>query len=294
MLKSADKPAVELASPPLTDESRPTLLSAILLPGSRHEYISTEGAPAGHGVVDVIASRPIEEIGERRMGPAGGMIMIPFANRMRGKFNEEEKVVEVPVAGKIAKLASRGPRGGAGGEATAMHGMMSNSPLSNVTLDANGEGATFKALLEAGDFDGHWFSNTKLDFTATLDQDSFGFTIVATNTGDEPLPMGIGWHPYFALPSGNRGQSKLHVPAKKRAIVTNYQEMLPTGETPEVAGTEYDFSMPGGALWVNSPWMTASWIFSETPLARPWWKSSTRKPTTASELKPCRRKSRPS
>ena len=59
--------------------------------------------------------------------------------------------------------------------------------------------------------------------------------------------MGIGWHPYFVLPSGNRRQAKLAIPAKERALVDNYDNVFPTGKLVPLTGTPYDFSVPGGA-----------------------------------------------
>ena len=48
--------------------------------------------------------------------------------------------------------------------------------------------------------------------------------------GGERLPLGIGWHPYFALPSGRREQARMHVPGVRRTLVNDYDEVLPTGE----------------------------------------------------------------
>ena len=59
--------------------------------------------------------------------------------------------------------------------------------------------------------------------------------------------MGIGWHPYFALPSGNRAQARVHLPATERAIVNNYDDVFPTGRIVPVRNTPYDFTAPGGA-----------------------------------------------
>jgi galactose mutarotase-like enzyme len=58
--------------------------------------------------------------------------------------------------------------------------------------------------------------------------------------------MGIGWHPYFVLPSGRREQARMRLPARSRVVVNDYDEVLPTGAVVPVAGTAYDFSRPGG------------------------------------------------
>jgi galactose mutarotase-like enzyme len=103
-----------------------------------------------------------------------------------------------------------------------------------------------RGSLQAGDFGGRWVSAAALDFENVLTSDSFTLTVTAKNTGDGPLPMGIGWHPYFNLPSGRREQARLHLPARGRALVNDYDEVLPTGEVEPVAGTPYDFSTPDG------------------------------------------------
>lgn len=71
--------------------------------------------------------------------------------------------------------------------------------------------------------------------------------MTARNTGDSDLPFAVGWHPYFRFPSGRREQVRLRVPARQRALVTNYDEVFPTGDVAPVSGTVYDFSTPGGA-----------------------------------------------
>jgi galactose mutarotase-like enzyme len=58
--------------------------------------------------------------------------------------------------------------------------------------------------------------------------------------------MAIGWHPYFAIPSGDRTQARLHIPAAKLAEVNNYDDVFPTGKLVPVAGTKYDFNAPDG------------------------------------------------
>lgn len=58
--------------------------------------------------------------------------------------------------------------------------------------------------------------------------------------------MAIGWHPYFRIPSGRRGQARLRIPAAARLPVNDYDEVLPTGAVLPVEGTPYDFALFGG------------------------------------------------
>ena len=71
-------------------------------------------------------------------------------------------------------------------------------------------------------------------------------SVTAKNVGNGVLPMGIGWHPYFLLPSGDRQQVRLHLPSEMRAIMNNYDDSFTTGRRVSVKGTPYDFSAPGG------------------------------------------------
>jgi galactose mutarotase-like enzyme len=58
--------------------------------------------------------------------------------------------------------------------------------------------------------------------------------------------MSIGWHPYFAIPSGDRTQVRLHIPGSRLAEVNNYDDVFPTGKLKPVKGTKYDYTAPGG------------------------------------------------
>ena len=65
--------------------------------------------------------------------------------------------------------------------------------------------------------------------------------MTATNIGKYDEPVGMGWHPYFRLPSGRRDNARLHVPALMRVAVNNADDMFPTGKLLPVKGTPYDF-----------------------------------------------------
>jgi aldose 1-epimerase len=58
--------------------------------------------------------------------------------------------------------------------------------------------------------------------------------------------MGIGWHPYFVLPGGDRADVRLYLPSETRALMNNYDDTFTTGQRIAVKGTPYDFSAPEG------------------------------------------------
>ena len=64
--------------------------------------------------------------------------------------------------------------------------------------------------------------------------------------GTEPEPMAIAWHPYFNLPSGDRTQARVQIPASTVAEVDGYDNVFPTGKLVPVEGTKFDLRSSGG------------------------------------------------
>ena len=102
------------------------------------------------------------------------------------------------------------------------------------------------AVLQAGDFSGHWLGKTDLTIDASLTEGTFSLRVTAKNLSDEEIPLGIGWHPYFVIPSGDRTQARIIIPAKQRLLIDNYDNVFPTGKTERVDGTAYDVGVSSG------------------------------------------------
>jgi aldose 1-epimerase len=250
------KKAVRLSQPQSSDTSKPQILSADILPGRGMNIFKVKAYVPGKGVIDVLFGPPLEQATElMNNGPAdqngngsygaGGAILVPFANRIRGKMQPDGKTIEATILGKTVSLVAntRGKKPKA--EPHAMHGLILNRPMDTVSLNSTDSEATVDSSLDAGNFGGHWLSKSNVEIKATLNNDGFGFTVNVKNTGEEDEPVGIGWHPYFAFPSGQREQAKLYVPAKKLALVNNYDDVFPTGKLVPMKG-KYAFNQKGG------------------------------------------------
>jgi galactose mutarotase-like enzyme len=172
----------------------------------------------------------------------GGALLIPFANRIRGCL-QPDGTIATRVLGRDIRLPAnwRGKRPGA--ERCAMHGLVLDSTFTLL------EQSTYRviAALDAGGFGGHWLSRASIRVEAVMWATSIGIVVDVRNCGDDVLPVGIGWHPYFRIPSGRRDQVRVHLPARQRALVNNYDDVFPTGTLAPVRGTPYDFSAPDGA-----------------------------------------------
>jgi galactose mutarotase-like enzyme len=248
-------------APPDRPSGRPAFTSAWVLPGRGMMPLQIQAHLPGRGVTDLFAAPSLDRSREILEGSAdfpgnssyllGGAILIPYANRIRGKLAPDGRTIEAALPGGPVHLPANAGGRRPGAERYAMHGLLLDSRIEDVRRETTEEADRILASFAAGDFGQRWPSSTELSFENALRDDSFTLTVTARNAGSEILPMGVGWHPYFALPSGRREQARLHIPARRRALVNDYDEVLPTGELEPVAGTPYDFSMPGGRALGN-------------------------------------------
>ncbi len=129
----------------------------------------------------------------------------------------------------------------------AVHGLINEAKTENLHTEATADGLTLMGMIHAGDFGGHWLSDTDLYFTIALTGAAVEVTVTAKNVGKEPEPMAIGWHPYLAIPSGDRSQGSRAYPRCHAAELDTIDGRT-TGKLIPVAGTPYDFSSADGAL----------------------------------------------
>jgi len=227
--------------------SGPGFVSATLAPGRGMLLLRARVWLPGRGEVDLLASPPPEEVAASMGGPddfagnvsfsLGGAILLPYANRIRGRPVEGSQI-ETQVLGKTVRLPMNWGGKAPNAEQYAMHGLMLDTPFEVTETGPD----HVSGQLRAGDFDGRWLSSSDITVDYRLSATSLELAVEVTNAGEEPLPIGIGWHPWFRLPSRDRAQALLRVPAKSRTAVNDYDEVLPTGEFLMLAGTSYDFS----------------------------------------------------
>jgi aldose 1-epimerase len=248
------EPVITLQAPPATE---PAFTSAEILPGRGMMTLQVRARLPGFGEVDLLASPPLAEAsrffdsnpGGFRGNASylvGGAILIPYANRIRGRLSPDRRTVAARIPGGEVTLPANAGGRRPGAEQYSMHGLVLDARVGEIERRATAEQDAVSGTLHAGDFGGRWVSDAEISFENVLRSDSFTLRITVRNAGSEILPVGIGWHPYFNLPSHRREQARLYVPARRRTLVNDYDEVLPTGEVVPVAGTPYDFSNPGG------------------------------------------------
>lgn len=230
----------------------PCFTSAVVAPERGMMLVQLRARLADGREVDVITAPPLAELLAKFGGADdfagnasfsfGGAILLPYANRIRGRALPETREIETEVLGQRVRLPMNWGGKAPGAEHYAMHGLILDREFEVITAHDN----TVAGRLRAGDFGGRWPSSTDVAVAYRLTAAALELVVAAANVGIEPTPMGIGWHPYFNLPSGDRRQARLHLPAASRLGANNYDEVLPTGEVRAVTGTAYDFAARAG------------------------------------------------
>jgi galactose mutarotase-like enzyme len=262
------QPPVTLKRAQSGNGSKPEFLSLTVLPGRAMGLFQITAYVPGKGVIPILHSPSIDDAAKILGGPDdpygtksfsfGGSFLAPFANRIIGPLSNNDKTVSFSWDGHPMQLVANWKGKKPEAVPHAIHGLMLAAPASNVKeASANGV-ETVSGIVHGGDFDGHWFSKTDISIHVSLSENAVIATVQAKNVGDKPEPVGLGWHPYFNLPSGDRTQARVHVSGDLRAQVNNYDDVFPTGKLLPVKGTPYDFTSADGAplnhLFLDDNW----------------------------------------
>jgi galactose mutarotase-like enzyme len=253
--------------------TKPEFTSITVLPGRGMEVLQITANFPGKGNVDVLASpdlatskKMLDETDNAngdygyRLGSA---FLVPYPNRIRGKLSADGKTLATEWQGHTITLPANNIGKNPGAERHAMHGLILKGTTDNVAVKDIPGGQQVTGVIHAGNFGGHWLSKTDLNFTISLSADAVDAVVVAKNVGGEPGPIAIGWHPYFNLPSGDRTQARIHIPASNLAEVDNYDNVFPTGKIKPVDGTQYDLraadGVPLAQNFYDDNWSKLDW-----------------------------------
>ena len=236
--------------------TRPEFTSVVLAPGRGMEILQITANFPGKGSVNVLASPSLEEakkmldVDDTPNGDLGyrlgAAFLVPYPNRIRGKLSADGKTLTTEWQGHTLTLPANNIGTKPEAERHAMHGLILKAKTDDVAVEKISGGEEVSGVIHAGDFGGHWPSKTQLVITVRLTAEAVDATIEARNVGNEDEPMAIGWHPYINLPSGDRTQARVRIPADKLAEVDGYDNVFPTGKILPVEGTRYDLRAAGG------------------------------------------------
>ena len=236
--------------------TKPEFTSVTVLPGRGMEVLYVTANFPGKGNVDVFASpdlatsKKMLDVDDTANGDLGyrlgSVFLFPYPNRIRGKLSDDGKTLTTAWNGRSITIPANNIGALPGGERHAMHGLILKAKTDDVQIKQIPGGQEVTGVIHAGDFGGQWFSKSDLEVTIRLTADALDATIVAKNVGTLSEPVALAWHPYFNLPSGDRSQVKVEIPASTMAEVDGYNNVFPTGKVLPVAGTRFDLSAKGG------------------------------------------------
>jgi len=70
--------------------------------------------------------------------------------------------------------------------------------------------------------------NQWITITYRLHQGALLISVKVYHHSAEPMPLSLGFHPYFQLPDSSRDDWRIRIPARKSAVLSD--QMIPTGE----------------------------------------------------------------
>ncbi len=171
---------------------------------------------------------PITDLSALRGGAGRGLNGIPFlapwANRMAsGGFWANDQWYAFNSKLPTVRVNQNG---------VAMHGMLSASPLWEVVevkADANSARLTSRfQFWKYPELMANWPFAHEYEMTYRLTHGELEVSTRIMNRSTQPMPVAIGFHPYFNLPGVPRAESTVSIPARKH--VQTDSQLVATGE----------------------------------------------------------------
>jgi aldose 1-epimerase len=166
----------------------------------------------------------------RERGSSFGIpLLYPWANRLAGMtYSMGGREVDLDPSRSPLHLDQNG---------LPIHGVLAASPHWRVVGRSPGNGRA--AVAARLDYAAHEELMAAFPFPhevhvqAELEGNTLTVATIVLPTGDVPVPVSFGWHPYLRLPRVPRSEWRVELPVRRRAVLD--ERGLPTGETEPVA-----------------------------------------------------------
>ncbi|HEV8635264.1 MAG TPA: aldose 1-epimerase [Chloroflexota bacterium] len=181
----------------------------------------------GDRPVEVLAAPPDMATLRERPTRWGSACLFPYPGRIKeGRFRFRGREIQLPVD----------PRDG-----NAIHGAVRTRPWRIAGMAAGEDGASVTARISTAEAripTAEWPWPFELALTISLRGGVLRVATEAQNVGAEPMPFGLGFHPYFPIPlgSGDAGRCEVWIEASER---WGHEGGLPTGEVTPIGPEEW-------------------------------------------------------
>jgi aldose 1-epimerase len=227
------------------------LISATFLPGRGMNVFQITALIPGHGEVSLLASPPLSSaagllngLDEDANGSVsttmGGAILAPWAQTLSGTASGTAGMLQTDWMGQRLTFPAMNPD-----SSVSVEGLLLNRGVDSVKSDVLPDGQTVTAIFHAGNFSGSWPSTLEVNVQANLTSHDLDLTVTETNTGQQPTLAGVGWHPLFAIPSGDRSDALLRIPSKS-VMEVDHRSGRPTGKIASASDSDSDYSRANG------------------------------------------------
>jgi len=229
----------------------PEFLSATFLPGRGFNLWQLTAYLPGHGEVSLLVAPPVEKATELLSGngpdtngsaaaTAGGAFLAPWAGQLTGAPSAAGLLQTTWVNSPLF-FPAQPP-----GSNTSTEGLLLKQVADSANTSALSDGQAAEAVYHAQSFGNQWPSSTDVTIEASLSGSTLELTMTAHNIGSAAEPIGLGWLPYFAIPSGRRAAALLTIPASQRSPAAAGHSGLPSGRILSVSETPFDLQYAGG------------------------------------------------
>ena len=243
--------AILLVRTPDAIAGDPEFVSATFLPGRGMNLLQLTALIPGHGEVPLLMAPPLAEAATmlNGMGPdahgslsatMGGAFLVPWAGRLAGKPSINAGVLQTLWLGQRLTFPSFTP-----GSLFSTRGLLLDRSADSSHSDIILDGQSVEAVFHPGTFSGNWPSTGSVQIQAEMSGHDLDLTVSVQNTGDTPMPVGIGWMPYFNIASHDRADATLTIPSSTR-VELDHATGVPTGRMVSVVGTPLDFTNARG------------------------------------------------
>lgn len=233
-------------------------LKATLLPGRGMNLLQLTALIPGHGEVPLLVSPPLEEATSMLTGTGpdtngalsatmGGSFLVPWAGRLVGKPNATPGLLQTLWLGQRLTFPASAP-----GSTLSTLGLLLNRGADSTHNDVILGGQSVEAVFHPGTFSGNWPSTGAVHVLVELSGRYMDLTVTVQNSGSVPMPVGIGWLPYFSIASHDRERATLSIPSSTR-LELNRSTGIPTGRMVSVANTPLDFVRARGTALGHMP-----------------------------------------